>query len=116
MIVIADASKRVVELGASPLPIEIVAFGRTTTALAIERAAIELGLNVALDLRQDDGAIFVTDSGHQIIDASFGRIPDPEALASRLAAIPGVVEHGLFLGFADLALIASPEGVAEIGA
>jgi ribose 5-phosphate isomerase A len=58
----------------------------------------------------------VTDGGNRILDASFGRIPDPEALAERLAQIPGVVEHGLFLGLADLALIASPDGIAEIEA
>jgi ribose 5-phosphate isomerase A len=58
----------------------------------------------------------VTDSGNRILDASFGRIPDPEELAVRLASIPGVVEHGLFLGFADLALVASPDGLAEIEA
>jgi len=116
MIVIADSRKRVAELGAFPLPIEVVAFGLAATALAIERAAIELGLNAAFDLRQRDGNPFVTDGGNRILDASFGRIPDPEALANRLDAIPGVVEHGLFLGLADLALIASPAGVARIEA
>ena len=94
----------------------MVAFGLTATALAIERAAIELGLTADSTLRARDGAPFVTDGGNRILDASFGRIPDPEALACRLADIPGIVEHGLFLGFADLALIASPEGVAEIRA
>ncbi len=92
------------------------AFGLTATALAIERAAIELGLSAAIDLRRHGGEPFVTDGGNRILDASFGRIPDPEALAGRLAEIPGVVEHGLFLGFADLALVASPDGVAEIEA
>ena len=116
MIVVADSAKRVAELGAFPLPIEVVAFGLTATALAIERAAIELGLTAALDLRRRDGEPFVTDGGNRIIDASFGRIPDPEALACRLADIPGIVEHGLFLGFADIALIASPDGVAELEA
>lgn len=116
MIVIADAGKHVGELGAFPLPIEVVAFGLTATALAVERAAVELGLNVAIDLRQRGSAPFVTDSGNRILDASFGRIPDPEALALRLAVIPGVVEHGLFLGLADLALVASADGVAEIAA
>jgi ribose 5-phosphate isomerase A len=114
MIVIADAAKRVDELGSFPLPIEVIPFGCTATALAIERAALELDLTVALDVRQRDGVAFVTDSGNRIIDASFGRIPDPDMLASQLAAIPGVVEHGLFLGLADLALIASPEGVMRI--
>jgi ribose 5-phosphate isomerase A len=116
MIVIADAGKRVAELGAHPLPIEIVGFGLTATALAIERAAIELGLSVALDIRQSAGRRFETDGGNLIIDASFGRIPDPRALANCLSAIPGVIEHGLFLGFADLALIASPDGVQAIEA
>jgi ribose 5-phosphate isomerase A len=116
MIVIADAGKQVNELGAFPLPVEVVAFGLAATALAIERAAIELELNAALDIRQRDGKPFVTDGGNRILDASFGRIPDPEALANRLDAIPGVVEHGLFLGLADLALIASPAGVARIEA
>ena len=116
MIVIADAGKRVLELGAFPLPIEVAAFGLTATALAIERATIELGLNAALDVRLNNGAPYLTDGGNRIIDASFGRIPDPEALAGRLAGIPGVIEHGLFLGLADLALLASPDGVAEITA
>lgn len=116
MIVIADASKRVAALGAFPLPIEIVPFGLAATALAVERAALELGLNAAIDLRRRDGEPFVTDCGNRILDASFGRIPDPEALADRLAIIPGIVEHGLFLGLADLALIASPDGVAAIEA
>ncbi|HEX2255820.1 MAG TPA: ribose-5-phosphate isomerase A, partial [Afifellaceae bacterium] len=57
-----------------------------------------------------------TDNGNRILDASFGRIPDPETLAGRLAEIPGIVEHGLFLGLADLALLASPDGVTEIAA
>ncbi len=116
MIVVADMGKRVDELGAFPLPIEVAPFGLAATALAIERAAVELGLPAALDLRRRHGKPFVTDGGNRILDASFGRIPDPEALANRLANIPGIVEHGLFLGLADLALIASPDGVAVIGA
>jgi ribose 5-phosphate isomerase A len=116
MIVIADAGKLVEELGAFPLPIEVVGFGLTATALAVEQAGIDLGLSVAIDVRRHGGEPFVTDSGNRILDASFGRIPDPEALAGRLAEIPGIVGHGLFLGFADLALVASPEGVAEIAA
>ncbi len=116
MIVIADSAKHVDELGAFPLPVEVVGFGLTATVLAVERVAIELGLNVAIDLRLRNGEVFITDSGNRILDASFGRIPDPEALARRLAEIPGVVEHGLFLGCADLALIASADGVAEVAA
>jgi ribose 5-phosphate isomerase A len=116
MIVIADASKRVAMLGAFPLPVEVVAYGLTATQRAIEKAAGALGLAGDVKLRIKDGVPFVTDCGNHILDASFGRIPDPEALASRLAGIPGVVEHGLFLGIADLALIASDDGVAELRA
>jgi ribose 5-phosphate isomerase A len=116
MIVIADAGKRVAKLGAFPLPIEAVPFGLTATVLAVERVAVELGLPAAIDLRRRGGEPFVTDNGNRILDASFGLIPDPEALADRLADIPGIAEHGLFLGFADLALIASPDGVAAIEA
>jgi ribose 5-phosphate isomerase A len=114
MIVIADESKRVAELGAFPLPLEVVAFGLTATARATEKACSRLGLTGEIKLRIRDGVPFVTDSGNHVLDASFGRIPDPEALASRLDRTPGVVEHGLFLGLADLALIASPDGVAEL--
>jgi ribose 5-phosphate isomerase A len=116
MIVIADAGKQVAELGAYPLPIEVAEFGLTVTTRAIEWIAVELGLGVSIGLRKRGNAPFVTDGGNRILDASFGRIPDPEALADRLARIPGVVEHGLFLGLADLALVASPEGVAELKA
>jgi ribose 5-phosphate isomerase A len=116
MIVIADAGKHVRELGAFPLPIEVVPFGLTATALAIEQAAVELGLSLALDVRHAGPSPYVTDGGNRILDASFGRIPDPEALAGRLSEIPGVVEHGLFLALADLALVASPHGVIELKA
>jgi len=116
MIVLADASKRVEMLGAFPLPIEVAAFGVTATAVAIERTAVELGLPIALDLRRNGAQPFVTDGGNHILDASFGRIPDPERLACRLAEIPGIVEHGLFLDLADLAIVATADGVTEIRA
>ncbi len=116
MIVIADQSKKVEALGAFPLPVEVAEFGLIATSHAIERAAAELGLDVALNLRRNRGNPFVTENGNRILDASFGRIPDPEALAEKLSRIPGVMEHGLFLGYADLAFVASPEGIAELRA
>lgn len=116
MIVIADERKRVDVLGAFPVPLEVLEFGMPATWRTVGQAAAELEMPVSLKLRQQDGAPYVTDEGNHIIDASFGRIPDPKALADRLASIPGVVEHGLFLGFADLALIATAEGVSEVKA
>jgi ribose 5-phosphate isomerase A len=116
MIVIADSGKTVATLGAFPLPIEVTQFGLVATSRAIERAAAKLGLRWSINLRRNAGNPFVTDAGNYILDASFGRIPEPEALAQKLAGIPGVMEHGLFLGYADLALVASPDGVAELKA
>jgi ribose 5-phosphate isomerase A len=116
MIVIADSGKVVETLGRFPLPVEVNRFGLAATRIAVEKAASGLGLSGALTLRMTAGQPFVTDGGHLIIDASFGRIPDPRALASALCAVPGVVEHGLFLGLADLALVASSGGVRQIAA
>lgn len=114
MIVIADESKQVEVLGAFPLPIEVNPFGQAATRIAIERAASRLGLTGALNLRSSGQDLFHTDGGHLIIDASFGRIPDAEALSAELAAIPGVVEHGLFINIASLAIIAGPAGARTL--
>ncbi|MGN7770642.1 ribose-5-phosphate isomerase RpiA [Phyllobacterium sp. 22552] len=119
MIVIADASKFVDVLGAFPLPIEVNRFGLAATKLAIERAAAGLGLSGALTLRVTGGDAFVTepfvtDGGHLILDASFGRIPDTRALSNALHAIPGVVEHGLFLNLAHTAILAGADGIQTL--
>jgi len=111
MLVLADESKLVDVIGAFPLPIEVVPFGLAATMGAIQAGAGRLGLSGLLSLRLDDGRAFVTDGGHHILDASFGRIPDPAALAAVLCAIPGVVEHGLFLGLASAAVVGRDNGV-----
>ncbi len=116
MIVIADQSKVVKTLGAYPLPIEVNPFGLVSTRILIEKAASRLGLSGALDLRRSGDATFVTDGGHFIVDASFGRIPDAEALSSELYSIPGVVEHGLFIHMATFAIIAGPAGARTLQA
>lgn len=116
MLVIADEAKVVDGLGAFPLPIEVVSFGLAATRIAIETAAGRLGLAGDLTLRQHAGQTYLTDSGNFVLDASFGPISDPQALASALAAIPGVVEHGLFIGLASSALVAGAGGVREIKA
>jgi len=115
MIVIADETKLCVELGKFPLPIEVVPFGMTATRLAISAALVDLGLPDALTLRlAANGHAFVTDGSHLILDAALGRIPDPHELADRLAAIPGVVDHGLFLGLARTAILAGASGIRVI--
>jgi len=114
MIVIADESKLVEVLGAFPLPIEVNRFGLAATKLAIERAAGKLGLAGPVTLRMTGDEAFVTDGGHLILDASFGRIPDTRALSNALHAIPGVVEHGLFLGLARVAILAGADGIRTL--
>lgn len=116
MIVIADESKVVDVLGAFKLPIEVNPFGQVATRIAIEKVASRLGLAGDIVVRASGDGPFMTDGGHLILDASFGRIPDAEALASELNAIPGVVEHGLFIGIATLAIIAGPSGARVLTA
>lgn len=111
MVVIADDSKWVATLGRFPLPIEVVRFGLGATRRAVEAAVAAAGAPGPLRLRQRDGQPFVTDAGHLILDAELGHIADPGALALRLSTIPGVVEHGLFIGLAHAAVIAGEEGV-----
>jgi ribose 5-phosphate isomerase A len=116
VIIVADASKLVETLGAFPLPIEAERFGLGSTRRRIERIAGRLGLTGELRLRREpDGTLFVSDGGNAIIDASFGRIPDPEALAAALDGVPGVVDHGLFLGLASNAVIAHETGIEWLG-
>jgi ribose 5-phosphate isomerase A len=116
MIVIADESKWVSVLGRFPLPIEIAPFGATATQRMVEAAVSEAGNNaVPAPLRLDrNGHAFVTDGGHWLLDAQLRRIADPRALASRLSAIPGIMEHGLFIGLAQAAIVAGPDGVRVI--
>lgn len=116
MIVIADGSKRVDALGSFPLPVEVVPFGLGATKLAIGAAARRAGCEGDLRLRSAaNGVPFRTDEGHLVVDASFDRIEDPDALAGALSTIPGVVEHGLFLGLATGAIVASEAGIVELG-
>lgn len=114
MIVIVDAGKLVSTLGAYPLPIEVVPFGLAATTRAIEAAASALGLAGPISLRTVGKETFRTDGGHFILDAAFGRIDDPAALAEALAGIPGVVEHGLFLDLASLVIVAHAKGIERL--
>ena len=117
MVVITDSSKEVATLGRFPLPVEVDRFGMDSTRRHIVRAMADLGLAGPLALRKGaDGHAFVTDGGHCIFDCALGAISDPEGLAARLVAIPGVVEHGLFIGLATAVIIAGSDGVRLIGA
>ena len=112
MVVIADESKWVPVLGRFPLPIEIAPFGVAATRRAVEAAAAAAGCPGPAPLRMaKNGHAFVTDGGHWLLDAQLQRIADPQGLANRLSAIPGVMEHGLFIGLAGAAILAGPDGV-----
>jgi ribose 5-phosphate isomerase A len=115
MVVIADESKWVATLGRFPLPIEVMPFGLAATKRAVEAAVAAAGSPGRTTLRQGkDGHAFVTDGGHWILDASLGRIADAKSLATRLAAVPGVVEHGLFIGMAQAVILAGPAGARVV--
>ncbi len=117
MVVIADASKKVETLGAFPLPLEVVPFGLTATRNMITALAADAGCEGEISVRMlSGGKPFLTDSGNLILDCHFGRIDEPEELDEALKLIPGVVENGLFIGIADLAVIAGDSGITLIGA
>ncbi|EJF75935.1 ribose-5-phosphate isomerase RpiA [Bartonella alsatica] len=114
MLVIADETKMVKRLGAFALPIEVNPFGMHTTRKAIEKVADDLGLSGEVVLRMNGETPFKTDGGHFIFDAFWGCILQPKSLSDALLAIPGVVEHGLFLGLASRAIIAMADGQIKV--
>jgi ribose 5-phosphate isomerase A len=113
MIVIADETKWVETLGAFPLPVEVSRFGFALTAQRIRDALRETecaGHEVVLRVSGKANEPVITDGGNYLIDAHTQRIPNAEALAARLQAIPGVVEHGLFLGLATTVILGKAKG------
>ena len=115
MVVIADASKQVKTLGRFPLPVEIVPFGHKVTMWRVVDAAMKAGsLRPTISVRGGAAHPFTTDGGHLIADCACEAIPDPEALAAAIDAIPGVVGHGLFIGLASIAILGSREGVTVV--
>jgi ribose 5-phosphate isomerase A len=115
MIVIADESKWVPVLGRFPLPIEVIPFGLGATRHAIERVFATCGISGPMEIRRgSDGHVFVTDGGHWILDAKLGQIADAPALAAGLSGIPGVVEHGLFIGLVSTTVLAGANGIRVI--
>lgn len=115
MVVIADEGKFVKTLGKFPLPVEVVRFGLLATIRLIKALAAQAGCEGEIKLRTAQGdAPFITDQGNLIVDCAFGAIPEPEVLAFALNRVPGVVEHGMFLGLADLAIVAGSGGVKTL--
>jgi len=115
MVVIADETKWVETLGRFPLPIEVIPFGLAATRREIEQAFADCGISGQLLLRKGrDGHVFVTDGGHWIVDAHLARIPDAPRLAQSLSFIPGVVEHGLFIGLASTVMLAGSQGIRVV--
>jgi ribose 5-phosphate isomerase A len=114
MIVIADESKWVDPLGRFPLPVEVIPFGMAATRHAMAKAFAKAGVSGEMTIRQASGHVFVTDGGHWIVDAHLGRIPDAPRLAGLLSTIPGVVEHGLFIGLANTAVLAGANGIRVV--
>ena len=109
MVVVVDSSKVVSVLGKFPLPIEVISFARTV----VENKIVSLGASPKLRTKTD-GSPYLTDNGNQILDCSFGKIADPAALAQILSDTPGIVEHGLFIGLAKVALVGRGDAVEEI--
>jgi ribose 5-phosphate isomerase A len=107
-IVVADSSKSVAKLGRFPLPVEVIPMAEPL----VRRALQELGFTSKVR-HHKDGSQYITDEGNLILDCGGMLIDDPESMAAEIRGIVGVVEHGLFLGIADLALIADEKQVIE---
>ena len=111
MIVIADAAKEVVQLGAFPLPVEVIPFGWQTTKALIEETLYSLDvLSREVQLRLNRKRPLKTDEGHYILDLHLRRIGNPRQLALVLNQIPGVVENGLFIDICDVVVIGNGDG------
>ena len=115
LVVVADAAKRVATLGAFPLPVEVVRFGHGVTRLQVEQCLSRFDVDGReVTLRPGPDGPLITDEGHHILDLHLARIGDANALSHALTRIPGVVEHGLFIGMAEAAVIGHSDGSTEI--
>jgi len=108
-VVIAESTKQVAHLGRFPLPVEVIPSAESLIKTRIEA----LGAEVSLRRYAYDNA-YVTDEGHHILDCNFCKIADPPALAEKLRSIPGVVEHGLFIGMAEMAFVGDNGRVVQL--
>jgi ribose 5-phosphate isomerase A len=109
LVIVADASKQVPVLGNFPLPVEVIKFAEALVARRIQA----LGADVQLR-KNADGKPYLTDEDNHILDCRFGQIRDADALARQLSDMPGVVEHGLFIGMASVVLFARGSEIVEL--
>ena len=109
LVIVADASKQVPKLGKFPLPVEVIRFAQALVAKQIKA----LGADVTLR-KMADGTPYITDENNHILDCCFGEIQDPDRLARELSEMPGVVEHGLFIGMASVVLFARGSEIVEL--
>jgi ribose 5-phosphate isomerase A len=109
LVIVADASKQVRKLGKFPLPVEVIRFAQAL----VKKRITALGARVELRT-SPDGKPYVTDENNHILDCHFGEIDDPDALARNLSDMPGVVEHGLFIGLASVVLLARGGEIIEL--
>jgi ribose 5-phosphate isomerase A len=109
LVIVADASKQVPVLGKFPLPVEVIRFAQVLVAKRIKALGAEVTMRT-----NADGRPYVTDENNQILDCRFGQIPDADGLARQLSDMPGVVEHGLFIGMASVVLFASGSEIVEV--
>ena len=109
LVIVADASKQVARLGKFPLPVEVIRFAQALVVKRIEALGAEVELR-----KNADGSPYVTDENNHILDCRFGEIGDPDRLAQQLSEMPGVVEHGLFIGMASVVLFARGSEIVEL--
>jgi len=109
LVIVADASKQVKILGKFPLPVEVIRFARALVAKRITALGAEVSVRT-----NADGTPYVTDENNHVLDCRFGQIPDAEGLARQLSEMPGVVEHGLFIGLASIVLFARGSEIVEL--
>jgi ribose 5-phosphate isomerase A len=109
LVIVADESKQVSVLGKFPLPVEVIKFAQALVAKEIAALGAQVSVRTGAD-----GKPFVTDEHNHILDCRFGQIPDADGLAQKLSDMPGVVEHGLFIGMASVVLFARGDGIVEL--
>jgi ribose 5-phosphate isomerase A len=115
MIVITDAAKEVAQLGAFPLPVEVIPFGWQTTKALIEEMLVSMDvLDRDVSLRMNGDKPLLTDEANYIVDLHLKRIGNPRQLALVLNQIPGVVENGLFIDICDIVIIGHGDGRVQV--